>query len=91
MINLWLQNILVAANSRGRLADFDISVDTVTRTSSVYAATRVGFTAGFEAPELQKCVGVVCVGVYICGFCARDCLSICMLCVFACVCVAACE
>jgi serine/threonine protein kinase len=47
-------NILVAPFFRGRLADFDISVDSATRTSTNFAATRVQYTAGFDAPELHK-------------------------------------
>ena len=52
-------NILVDARERGRLADFDVSVDTGQRTSAAWmttavtaAATARGFTAGFQAPEL---------------------------------------
>jgi serine/threonine protein kinase len=47
-------NILVAPNCRGRLADFDISVDSATRTSTMCAATKAAYTAGFDAPELAK-------------------------------------
>ncbi len=47
------QNILIAANCRGRLADFDISVDHTTRTTRL-AATKVGYTASFDAPELAR-------------------------------------
>ncbi len=48
------QNILVAPFFRGRLADFDISVDYAKRTSTNFAATRVQYTAGFDAPELHR-------------------------------------
>jgi hypothetical protein len=47
-------NILIAPFFRGRLADFDISVDSATRTSTNFAATRVQYTAGFDAPELHR-------------------------------------
>ena len=47
-------NILIAANCRARLADFDISVDYTTRTSTKFAGTKVGYTAGFDAPELGR-------------------------------------
>lgn len=47
-------NILIAANCRGRLADFDISVDYATRTSTRFATIRVAYTAGFDAPELSR-------------------------------------
>eukprot|EP00960_Hanusia_phi_P069318 767059-Hanusia_phi.AAC.4 len=48
-------NILIGSDQRGRLTDYDISVDLSTRTSSMYAAKshRYGHTAGFEAPELM--------------------------------------
>jgi serine/threonine protein kinase len=52
-------NILVDARERGRLADFDVSIDAGQRTSAAWitsaataATTARGFTAGFEAPEL---------------------------------------
>jgi serine/threonine protein kinase len=66
-------NILIAPNCRGRLADFDISVDYTTRTSTTrfVAATKVGYTAGFDAPELPRylCVSVcVCVCMYVCMY-----------------------
>lgn len=54
-------NILVAANCRGRLADFDISVDYATRTSTRFAGTKVAYTAGFDAPELPRCPSYLCV------------------------------
>jgi len=44
-------NILVDARGRARLADFDVSVDSATRISSL-RATQVGFSQGFAAPEL---------------------------------------
>jgi serine/threonine protein kinase len=47
-------NILVAANCRGRLADFDTSMDNVTRTSTRPSASRFPYTAGFDAPELSR-------------------------------------
>jgi len=50
-------NILVGPGERGKLADFDISVDSRIRTTQQYLVTtrvRVGWTAGFEAPELQQ-------------------------------------
>ena len=49
-------NVLVGANERGKLADFDISVDSGIRTTQQYLATtrRVGWTPGFEAPELRE-------------------------------------
>jgi hypothetical protein len=56
-------NILVDARERGLLADFDISIDTKSRTSAAHVtrksqrstvcATALGMTAGFAAPELQ--------------------------------------
>ncbi len=52
-------NILVDARERGRLADFDVSIDAGQRTSAAWmtsaataATTARGFTVGFEAPEL---------------------------------------
>ena len=48
-------NILIASDERARLADFDISVDLKTRVSVRYAKSKttcVGYTPGFEAPEL---------------------------------------
>jgi hypothetical protein len=47
-------NILVAAFCRGRLADFDLSVDYATRTSTTFASTKLHYTAGFDAPELHR-------------------------------------
>mmetsp|Transcript_824 Transcript_824/g.2998 ORF Transcript_824/g.2998 Transcript_824/m.2998 type:complete len:463 (+) Transcript_824:93-1481(+) len=54
-------NVLVDAAGRGALADFDVSVDRATRTSVAYrreastrARTVVGFTPGFDAPEMQR-------------------------------------
>ena len=59
------QNILIAPNCRGRLADFDISVDHTTRTTRL-PATKVGYTASFDAPELARYVCMcVCVCMYI--------------------------
>jgi serine/threonine protein kinase len=53
-------NILVDARERGLLADFDISIDTKSRTSaphvtrkSTIGAMALGMTVGFAAPELQ--------------------------------------
>ena len=53
-------NILVDGRERGRLADFDISIDTKTRTSaasvmrkSTVRATAQGMTLDFAAPELK--------------------------------------
>jgi len=51
-------NILVDSRERGRLGDFDISIDTNTRTSAAnisttMRATAVGMTVDFAAPELQ--------------------------------------
>jgi hypothetical protein len=52
------QNILIGADERARLADFDISVDLKTRVSARYAkqrsTTAVGYTVGYEAPELLQ-------------------------------------
>jgi tRNA A-37 threonylcarbamoyl transferase component Bud32 len=45
-------NVLISNQGSARLADFNISVEFGTRVT--YAATRVGFTAGFDAPELCK-------------------------------------
>jgi serine/threonine protein kinase len=52
-------NILVAApHCRGCLADFDISMSSMTRTCTVAATrllrTSIGFTPGFESPELAR-------------------------------------
>jgi len=50
-------NILVGPRERGKLADFDISVASETRTTQQYLVTtrvRVGWTANFEAPELPQ-------------------------------------
>ena len=52
-------NILVDSRERGRLGDFDISIDTNTRTSAAnisttMRATAVGMTVDFAAPELPK-------------------------------------
>jgi hypothetical protein len=54
-------NILVDAPERGLLADFDISIDTKSRTSAAHVtrnstirATAQGMTEGFAAPELQS-------------------------------------
>ena len=57
-------NILVDSRERGRLADFDISIDTNTRTSAAsimkragtttVRATAVGMTVDFAAPELKE-------------------------------------
>jgi len=56
-------NILVDDRERGRLADFDISIDTQNRTSAAHVmknminttvcATALGMTTNFAAPELQ--------------------------------------
>ncbi len=56
-------NILIDARERGLLADFDISIDTKSRTSAAHVtrksrrwttvAIALGMTAGFAAPELQ--------------------------------------
>ena len=50
------QNILVDSRERGRLADFDISIDTCMRTSTSWIAshTSIGFTLGYQAPELSS-------------------------------------
>ncbi len=46
-------NILVDSKERGRLADFDISIDTKQRTTAAWITKTVqGFTPGFQAPEL---------------------------------------
>jgi serine/threonine protein kinase len=55
-------NILIDARERGLLADFDISIDTKSRTSAAHVtrksqrstivAIALGMTAGFAAPEL---------------------------------------
>jgi serine/threonine protein kinase len=50
-------NIMVTAFGQGCLADFDISVNYNERISTVFAATvktSVGYTAGFDAPELLQ-------------------------------------
>ena len=53
-------NILVDDRERGRLADFDISIDTKERTSSraimtmTMRATALGMTIDFAAPELKS-------------------------------------
>jgi hypothetical protein len=50
-------NILIGPGGRGVLADFDIAVDSGARTTQQYLATtrhRVGWTPGFEAPELAE-------------------------------------
>jgi serine/threonine protein kinase len=53
-------NILVDDRERGRLADFDISIDTKERTSArvvmtmTMRATALGMTFGFAAPELNS-------------------------------------
>ena len=50
-------NILVGADERGKLADFDISVDSGTRATQKYLLTTrrcIGWTVGFEAPELVQ-------------------------------------
>jgi hypothetical protein len=54
-------NILVDSRERGLLADFNISIDTKSRTSAAHVtrkpstirATALGMTTGFAAPELQ--------------------------------------
>jgi serine/threonine protein kinase len=49
------QNILVDFRERGRLADFDISIDTSKRVSTSWrtSQTSLGFTLGYQAPELS--------------------------------------
>ena len=50
-------NILIGPDGRGVLADFDIAVDSGARTTQQYLATtrhRVGWTPGFDAPELAE-------------------------------------
>jgi len=50
-------NILLDARGVARLGDFDVSVDSGTRTSAARAhatMTQVGFTPGFAAPELLR-------------------------------------
>jgi len=50
-------NILIDGRGIARLGDFDISVDSGTRTSAARAhatMTQVGFTPGFAAPELLR-------------------------------------
>jgi hypothetical protein len=52
-------NILVDSRERGRLGDFDISIDTRDRTlavnvSTTLRATALGMTIDFAAPELQS-------------------------------------
>lgn len=50
-------NILLDSRGVARLGDFDISVDSSTRTSAARAhatMTQVGFTPGFAAPELLR-------------------------------------
>jgi hypothetical protein len=49
-------NILVGSNERGVLADFDVAVDSNTRTTQLYLAAPPGVVAespGFGAPELR--------------------------------------
>jgi len=63
-------NILIAADERARLADFDISVDLKTRVSVRYAKNRstcVGYTPGYEAPELLRCGASVATDMYAFG------------------------
>ena len=45
--------MLAAGQGRGRLSDFDISIDTNMRTSVQFSTARLGYTAGFDAPELR--------------------------------------
>ena len=53
-------NVLVDGRERGRLADFDISIDTATRTSArairgtAVKATALGWTEDYAAPELEQ-------------------------------------
>jgi hypothetical protein len=49
-------NILVDGRERGRLADFDISIDTKDRTSALRITSRstIRATAGYAAPELKE-------------------------------------
>ena len=49
-------NVLIGLDGWAYLADFNISVDTATRTSTQFATqmTSIGYTQGFDAPELLK-------------------------------------
>ncbi|EKX48771.1 hypothetical protein GUITHDRAFT_68431, partial [Guillardia theta CCMP2712] len=49
-------NILIGSDFRGRLVDYDISVDLSQRTRSLYDTEMrsVAMTVGFEAPELMQ-------------------------------------
>jgi hypothetical protein len=48
-------NILITFAGTARLADFNISVDTTTRATAQFTkATRIGYTQGFDAPELLQ-------------------------------------
>ena len=54
-------NILLDSRERGRLADFDISIDTKLRTAYVtkamtMQATALGMTDDFAAPELKESI-----------------------------------
>ncbi len=80
-------NILVAPSYRGRLADFDISVDSATRMSTRFATTKLAFTPGFDAPELARYTNVsMCMTcsrkhALECqkGWCANESACMCML------------
>jgi len=64
-------NILVGPGGRGVLADFDIAVDSGARTTQQYhlATTRhrVGWTPGFEAPELAETGSTAATDVFALG------------------------
>jgi hypothetical protein len=62
-----LQLICWVLHCRGRLGDFDLSVDSVTRTSTRFAATKLVYTAGFDAPELARYCVCVCVCAHTCA------------------------
>jgi hypothetical protein len=50
-------NILISAEGTARLADLGVSQEMSTRISAVYRASRVGYTMGFDAPELTRTGG----------------------------------
>ena len=63
-------NILIGADGTVRLADFNISVDTRTRTSAKFVTasrTVVGYTPGFDAPELMRTGATVQTDMYAFG------------------------
>jgi len=63
-------NILMDNRGFARLGDFDISVDSTTRTSAARAhatLTQVGFTVGFAAPELLRCGASQATDIYSLG------------------------